>query len=263
MSIESFWEVVLSGWVMIAEAQVWFWSVFLISGLTKPHLIQPKSSVYYVWKLTSFCCVGGGVGDKQSTGIFLWCDAWEGQWGNGSYPWWPSPQWTQPNTHETVVILPLPRALWVLERGGLANWDELWLSVITFPEKPKVAKQFKGLLWPGEQKSVPAISYWLLFATPWARSLTRFYREWNWGLRVIPTGSCMMPRCLIKLLGGCVLREKPSEFTSTTVVCVGVRERDSVSCTQKTVTLNTRSLPLLAEVSMTIYIKYFRKAWDQ
>lgn len=56
-----------------------------------------------------------------------------------------------PETQGTVITS-LPSASWVLERGRLANWQELWPSVITVP------KDFKGLLWPWGQKSAPAIT---------------------------------------------------------------------------------------------------------
>lgn len=76
----------------------------------------------------------------------LWWGVWQGQWGDGFYPGDPNFSESVPTLMGLVTPSCLPAHSQVVERRSLANWYELWPSVIIFLRNSEVAKQFKGLL---------------------------------------------------------------------------------------------------------------------
>ena len=97
-----------------------------------------KSSVYLVLKTSSLqLCQGLGQEINQAWGYFLWCDVWEDQLSNVSYPSDINPNEPGPKLTGLQSTPLSPTASWVLEGGSLAKRHELWPSVVIFPEKLK------------------------------------------------------------------------------------------------------------------------------
>lgn len=121
----------------------------------------------------------------------------------------------------------LTPALWVLEGDSLTNWHELWPSVITFPEKLKSGQANQRSFMTRRTKVQSSHQPLIIPHHTLGKILAPVFQRVQ--LRVIFPGPCMMPRCLIRLAGRFVQREKASKLTPTKAVCAGVEDGGSMA----------------------------------